>query len=90
MKTLTLKSVNKKIQEKYPTLKVVKAGRVFIAFESSDPFLMEALNQFDHRLHMLNEQSIDEWLKDADWAVRSAAKAVEILFREPPRRKRKQ
>ena len=67
MKTLNLKSVNKKIQEKWPALRLVK-GNGYFYFVSNDPFLGTALDCVEHSVYVykLNDQRLNQWISDAD------------------------
>lgn len=70
---LTLARVNKKIQEKYPKLLLVR-GEDYFYFSSDDDALADALLARESSavyVYRLNHQSLEQWLADADWVMKS-------------------
>lgn len=65
---LKLKTVNKKIQQKYPHL-ILESGMGYFYFTSENESLNNALLRLPStavEVYRLNHQSIDQWLSDAD------------------------
>ena len=65
---LKLKTVNKKIQEKYPHL-ILENGVGYFYFTSENESLSNALLRLPStsvEVYRLNHQTLDQWLSDAD------------------------
>jgi hypothetical protein len=71
-KRLTLKTVNRAIQKKYPLIYIYKGERVFIVW--SDDIEMQlklsALFQISIEVYALNQQSVSKWVEDVEWVLR--------------------
>ena len=60
---LRLKSVNKKIQEKYPDLELIKGDAYFYFFSTNEKIYgLECTSVY---VYKLNDLTLEQWIKEA-------------------------